>query len=62
MWPWCWRIVVVVADDLAMGCQAPIAGVNVDHWCGTPPLALGLIRKLPFASAKEFEKLFALEG
>ena len=23
MWPWCWRIVVVVADDLAMACQAP---------------------------------------
>ena len=31
MWPWCWRRVVVVADDLAMACQAPTVGVNVDH-------------------------------
>ena len=30
MWPWCWRIVVVVADDLAMACQAPTVGANVD--------------------------------
>src|SRR6478609_6428299 len=31
MWPWCWRRVVVVADDLAMACQAPTVGANVDH-------------------------------
>jgi hypothetical protein len=61
MWPWCWRIVVVVADDLAMACQAPTVGANVDHHRGTPPLALDPSRKLPFASAKVFEKLSALE-
>ena len=62
MWPWCWRIVVVVADDLAMACQAPTVGASVDHYRGTPPLALDPSRKLPFASEKVFEKLSALEG
>ena len=61
MWPWCWRIVVVVADDLAMACQAPTVGANVDPQRGTPPLALDPSRMLPFASAKVFEKLSALE-
>ena len=32
------------------------------HQRGTPPLALDPSRKLPFASAKVFEKLSALEG
>jgi hypothetical protein len=50
-----------VADDLAMACQAPTVGANVDHHRGTPPLALDPSRKLPFASAKVFEKLSALE-
>jgi hypothetical protein len=62
MWPWCWRIVVVVADDLAMACQAPTVGANVDPQRGTPPLALDPSQKLPFGSAKVFEKLSALEG
>jgi hypothetical protein len=50
-----------VADDLAMACQAPTVGANVDHYRGTPPLALDPSRKLPFASAKVFAKLSALE-
>ena len=52
MWPWCWRIAVVVADDLAMACQAPTVGANVDPQRGTPPLALDPSRKLPFATRK----------
>jgi hypothetical protein len=62
MWPWCWRIVVVLADDLAMACHAPTVGANVDPQRGTPPLALDPSRRLPFASAKVFENLSALEG
>lgn len=45
-----------------MACQAPTVGANVDHQRGTPLLALDPNRKLPFASAKVFEKLSALEG
>jgi len=51
-----------VADDLAIACQAPTVGANVDPQRGTPPLALDPSRKLPFASAKVFEKLSALGG
>jgi hypothetical protein len=51
-----------VADDLAMACQAPTVGANVDHYRGTLPLALDPSRMLAFASAKVFEKLSALEA
>src|SRR4029079_15407839 len=41
MWPWCWRRVVVVADDLAMACQAPTLAANVGHCRGRPPACAG---------------------
>ena len=49
-------------NDLAMACQAPTVGANVDPQRGTPPLALDPSRKLPFAIAKVVEKLSAREG
>ena len=52
----------MVADDFAMACQAATVRANVDPRRGMPPLALDPSRELPFASAKVFGKLSALEG
>ena len=40
IWPRWWRKIVVVADDLAMACQAPEGRAEVGPYRETPPLAL----------------------
>jgi hypothetical protein len=62
------NVALVLADSCCCGGRSrhgvpsTTVGANVDHYRGTPPLALDPSRKLPFASAKVFEKLFPLEG